>query len=229
MINFSITVDTDAFTKGMDELQEKQLPFARSKALNAVGVDVQLRERARLREVFTLRREAWADRSIKITHFATKTEAYTTVAIQPPGGEDRGDILGKFETDTEKTPFRSTHGIAVPIDVARNSRDIIPAAQRPSAFHLHQEGGRIVGDKGTYIVKLADGRELLLQRTNVSARGGKHAGRGTSARGTLLYIFVPRVKIKADLRFVPSAADVVERMWQQRFGEAFTAAMASAR
>lgn len=225
-----ITIDVDlaGFTKGMNDLQQTQIPFAMSKALNAVGLDVQVRERARLREVFTLRRETWADRSIKITHFATKQELFTTIAISPPGRKDNADILGKFEDQTEKTA-RGSHGVAVPMDPRRNKSDVIINSQRPKAFKLHREGSRIVGDQGTFIVKLADGRELLLQRKDLGKRAAKKAGRGTAERATLLYIFAPRVKLTIPLKFVPSAVEVVARMWQQRFGEAFALAMASAR
>lgn len=226
MIN--LTVDLDQFTKGMDDLQQTQLPFATKNALNAVALDVQVAERAHLIESFKLRRPDWANRSIKIIHFATKAEPFATVAVSPPGGEARADILGKFENDTEKSAIGS-HGVAVPLDPRRNKSDIIVKGQRPGAFHLHREGNRIVGDNGTYVVKLSDGRELLLQRKDLGKRAAKTAGRGTSDRATLLYLFVTHVRINPVLRFVPTADIIVNRMWATRFGEAFAQAMASAR
>lgn len=219
-----INVDVSQFTAGMSEMEERQVPFAIKNALNAVGLDVQVAERQRLRDVFTIRRPAYADRAIKIT-FATKQEPYTTVAIQPPGGGS--DIFGKFEDQTEKLPLGS-HGVAVPIDARRNKADIIVKGQRPKDYHLHREGARIVGDNGTYIVKLSDGRELLLQRKDLGKRAAKKQGRGTNERATLLYIFVPRVRIHPNLQFVPSAEQIVDRMWVQRWGEAFTQAMSTA-
>ena len=74
----AINVDIAEFTKGMNELQEKQLPFATSKALNAVGIDVQLRERARLREVFTLRRPEWAETAGKKGRARPERRAHRT-------------------------------------------------------------------------------------------------------------------------------------------------------
>lgn len=251
-----ITVDIDikSLTRGLTDLQQKQIPFAASKALNALGLDVQVKERLRLREVFTLRREAWADRSIKMTHFAKKTELWATVAISPPGGASRSDIFGKFETDTEKRPFSGSH-IAIPIGAKRTKGDIVRANQRPKNMHLHSEGGRIVGDNGTYIVKLKDGRQLLLQRGALSkgrlnaARGlnaaiGAQYQRGRNAAGqftgyqhahttsyasTLLYLFTPRVQIHPDLQYARTASEVIERMYARRFDEALTAALATAR
>ena len=229
MINLNITVDLDSFTKGMTELQETQVPFATAKALNAVGLDVQVAERVRLREVFTIRRQAFADRSIKITHFAKKAEPYTTVAIASPDSDGgRPNVFAKFETDTQKTPFGS-HGIAVPLKDGQIRRGVIPDSQKPAAFHLHREGNQIVGDNGTYVVKLADGRELLLQRKDLGKRAAKKAGRGTREESTPIFLFVPVVKINANLEYVPHAEVVVDRMWAVRFDEVFSAAMASAK
>lgn len=225
----SITVDVEQFTRSMDELQHRQLPFAMSKALNAVALDVQTRERERLREVFTIRRSAFADRSVKITHFATKAHQYVTIGITALGKDSTApNVFNKFEEDVVKTPF-GNHGIAVPIKDHHVRRGILPNNQKPKAFRLHREGSRVVGDKGTYVVKLSDGRELLLQRKDLGVRAAKKAGRGTKADSTLLFIFVPRVKINPNLKFVPSADEVVARLWQQRFGEAFALAMSTAR
>ena len=227
MIN--IHVDLDQFTKDMDDLQQRQLPFATSKALNALAIDVQTRERGRLREVFNIRRPAFADRSIKIIHFATKADLYAEIAIKSPGNASvGGNVFNKFEADTVKTPF-GNHGIAVPIKDHQIRRGIIPNSQKPGAFNLHREGNRVVGDKGTYVIKLSGGRELLLQRKDLGKRAAKKAGRATKTDSTLLFIFVPRVKINPVLKFAPSAAEVVGRMWAQRFGEAFAQAMRSAK
>jgi hypothetical protein len=230
MINMQVNVDVDSFTRDMDDTQQRQIPFAVKNGLNAVTLDVQVAERQHLRDVFTLRREAWADRSIKITHFATKTEQYSTIAIEPPGGGDKGGILGKFEDQTEKLPFNSAHGIAVPIDAGRTRKDIIKDGQKPKAFGLHDAGnGRVVGTDGTYIVKLANGRQLLLQRKDLGVRAAKKLGRGTAERATLLFIFVPRVKIAPNLHFVDTAEQVVEQMWARRMGDALEQALGTAR
>jgi hypothetical protein len=227
MISMQIKVDLDAFTKGMDDLQQRQIPFATSLALNNVAKDVQVAERIRLREVFTIRRPQWADYGIKIDHFASKAEPFARIAINPPGGK-KGDIFGKFEDQTQKTPLGS-HGIAVPVDAKRTKADIVQDKTRPKNLHLHREGNRIVGDNGTYIVNLSDGRQLLLQRKDLGKRAAKKAGRGTNDRATLLFIFVPKVRITPTLRFAATAEPVVDRQWPVRWAEAFDKAMGSAR
>jgi hypothetical protein len=222
----SIDVDVPGFLTLMTETQERQLPFATKTALNAVALDVQKREREHLRDVFTLRRASWADQSIKITHFASKEEPFATIAIAPP--DDRGDILGKFETDTEKTA-RGAHGVAIPVDARRSKADIVQGSQRPAAFALHQDGSRVVGADGTFIIDLGGGRQLLLQRQDLGKRAAAKAGRGTQERATVLFIFEPRVNIANNLKFGPTAETVVRDQWQARFSEAFDKAMETAR
>ena len=230
MIKMNITVDLDSFTKGMTELQETQVPFATKNALNAVAKDVQAGQRAHLREVFHLRREQWADRSIKITHFATKQEQYATMAVSSP--DDRSDILGKFEDQTQKTALGS-HGIAVPFFSSDRSAPIADTiqrgAKRPRAYDLQEENGRVVGRDGTFIVVLPDGRRLLLQRKDLGKRAQKAQGRVTQERATLLYLFTPHVKVTPDLHFYDIAAKAVSEQWDTRFIEAFVTAMQSAR
>jgi hypothetical protein len=229
MINTTIDVDLRQFTRGMDEAQQRQVPFATMRALDAVGLDVQKRERARLREAFDIRRDLFADRSIKLTHKAKKTELYTTIAIAPPGGDGgRPNVFSKFESETVKTPY-GAHGIAIPLKDGQIRKGIIPNSQKPAAFALHREGNRIVGLKGTYVVRLSNGRELLLQRKDMGKRAQKKAGRRTRDDSIILFLFVPKVKVNPTLRFVPSAGEVIDRAWEPRFTEMFAAAMATAR
>lgn len=213
-----ITVDLKSLTRELDDLQQRQIPFATAKALSALALDVQQAERARLRDVFTLRREQWADHSIKITHFAKKAEPWATIAISPPGGASRADILGKFETDTEKRPFKGTH-VAIPIEAKRNKRDIITRANRPGALHLRQVGKRIIGDKRTFLVKTRGGQELILQRTGRGKRSGVRA----------LYLLVERVTITPDLEYYVTAERVVGKNWERRWDDAIALALATAR
>lgn len=226
-VSLSIKVDVPGFLDYMTEVQEKQVPFATAKGLNLVATDFQLVQRQHMAEIFTIRRQQWVDRSVKIEHFATKAEPWATIAISPPGG-GKADILSKFEDDTEKTA-RGSHGVAIPFDVRRTKSDIIQNAQRPKALHLHAEGGRVVGDKGTFIVKLNDGRELLLQRKDLGKRAAGKAGRGTQERATLLYIFEQHVRINPNLHFLPNADRVVGERWDARFTEAWRLAVESAR
>lgn len=214
-----ITVSSAAWIDHLDDVQVNQVPFALKNALNMTAVNFQSVQRASMHEEFTVRADTWVDRSVKITHFATKSDPSVTIAIQPPGsdGAGRADILGKFEDQTVKTPI-GQH-IAVPIDVKRNKREIVPPNQRPRAFNFRQEGRRILGDRGTFIIKKPNGTGLILQRT----------GSGKSSTVKLLYLLVSQVRIKPDLHFEANAIAVVERAWDVNFELAFEQAMATAR
>jgi hypothetical protein len=222
----TVEIDLAPLTRRLSTLEKTQIPFAAAKALNAVGLDIQARERENLRRTFTLRRPEWAERAVKITHFAKKTELYTTVAIAPPG--DRGDILGKFETDTEK---RSRTGglVAVPINARRNKRDIIVGKQRPKAFHFQHQGGRIIGADGTFIVTLPSGQQLILQRKGRTKRSLRLGARQGPRPVVALYLLTPRVELRTPLHFVPTAREVVQRLFPPRWAEALAAALATAR
>lgn len=215
-----IKVDLSALTLGLSDLQQRQIPFAASKALNATALDVQAAERRRLREVFTLRREQWADQSIKITHFAKKSEPWATIAISPPGasGASRADVLGKFEMDTSKRSIAGRH-VAIPIDARRNKRDIITKANRPGALNLRQVGNRIIGDKRTFLVKTAGGREFILQRT----------GRGARSSIRALFMLVDQVKLTPDLHYRLTAQATIDRVWERHFLTWLEQALATAR
>lgn len=220
MIDIDLKVDLTPFTLFLTDVERRQMPYASARALSALAIDVQQAERARLRQVFTLRREQWADRSIKITHFAKKKEPWARIAISPPGasGPSRADIFGKFETDREKRPFRGTH-VAVPIEAKRNRRDIITRSNRPGQLHLRQVGNRIIGDKRTFLVTTSSGREFILQRYG--------RGKGSSTRA--LYMLVPRVAIVPDLEYGITGERTFDRKWWQRMDEALEVAMRTAR
>lgn len=213
-----ITVDLSGLTEQLTDLPLLQIPFATSKALSALALDVQSEQRKRLHEIFTVRRDTWVGRSIKITHFAKKAEPWATIAVSPPGGASRADVLGKFESDTEKHAFQGHH-VAIPIGAKRNKRDIITKANRPGALHLKQVGNRIVGDKRSFLVKLSDGREMILQRT----------GRGRRSSVRALYLLVERVTITPDLEFGLTGERVVGKQWERRMEEALEVALRTAR
>lgn len=232
MLDIDLKVDLTPFTLFLTDIERRQMPYASARALSALAIDVQQAERARLREVFTLRREQWADRSIKITHFAKKKEPWARIAISPPGanGADRSNILGKFEDQTQKVP-RDGHSIAIPVaeSLGRKGTGIIPHRNRPSGLNFRANGGAIQGDRGTFLIRLPNGRGLILQRQG-RGRGRRGArAHGSSADTKVLYWLQPRVRITPDLHYVITAERTFDRRWWQRMDEALDAAMRTAR
>jgi hypothetical protein len=233
-----ITLDTAPFIADLDALAQRQIPFAAMKATNDVALVFQTREIAQLHEVFTIRRAQWADRSIKITQFAKKTDLTATVAVRAPGDASRSDILGKFENWTTKTG-RDGGDVAVPVQVRRSGADIIRANERPRSFHFTLEGsanGDTVyrGDRGAVLIKRPGKEGIILQRIRkVGKRGpvpraahvsrqAEQAGRDPNVR--VLYTLHPRVRIAKRLTFVQNATQAAQRT----FGDLFKARLAEA-
>jgi hypothetical protein len=218
MIAVSIDVDVSTWWEEMDAYRG-QVAFALAVSVNETAKQFQRMEVGHISEAMTVRRPDWVQQSIKITHFATKGEPLATIAVQPPGDPSRADILGKFEDETEKQSRKPGGHVAIPLGAKRTKRDIIRNDSRPTAFHFRQVGTRILGDQRTFIVRRADGTELILQRV------GK--GAGSSVRA--LYLLVPRVHITPDLQFVKLAQLAVDLFFDWNFTNAFERAIATAR
>lgn len=230
----NITIDTKGLTAFLDDFQQRQVPFALSNTLNDVGALFQYREREHIAQVMNVRRKDWVDKNVKITHFAKKTELYTSVEIQSPGGGDRSDILAKFEQNTSKSPT-SGSAIAVPVDAKRNKAGIAP---RLKSFHFKEVHGpkhvaplkaRIrsgilrgalqvfEGDKKTVMIKNAKGQGVILQRV----------GRGKRAGMRTLFYLTPRVKLTPNLQFLAHAQEAATHaaaFFRARFAEAMSTA-----
>jgi hypothetical protein len=233
-----IIVDTAPLTRYLGDFEQRQVPYALSNTLNDVAKLFQYRERQHIGQQFTVRRKQWVDNSVKITEFATKRKLQATVAIESPGGGKRSDILGKFESQTQKRPI-SGGSIAIPADAKRNKHDIILKSARPKAFNFREVIGPkhvsplkanvrsgvlrghlkvFEGDKRTVMIKNAQGQGVILQRV----------GRGKRAGMRLLYTLAPKVRISPDLHFVLNARQAVTHVGEF-FAARFREAMASAR
>lgn len=224
----TLKVDVTKAVSWFDEIEEKQLPFAIAKSINATAKDVQLAEREHMHATFHLNREQWADRSVKITHFAKKTEQSATIAIAPPGSDAKPykvDVFGKFEEDTEKTGFQG-HAIVVPVDATRTKGGIISNTMRPSKLNLQPVTSRsdlriYTGDRNTVLIQRPDGTGLVIQRTGPHRLG--------VLDGTVLFLLKPRVTIVPNLQFEPIGERVVDERFQERFDEAWALAMETAK
>lgn len=210
-----ITVDVTKWTRHLADVEQRQIPFAMSRALNATGLQVQRAERDQLHRVFTLRRPEWAERSVKIVHFAKKSEPWLTIGIHPPGGDRRADILGKFETEREKRP-RDGGTIAIPV-AARKRRDtgIIRKRDRPGGFNFRQVGRAVRGDRGTFIIRQPDGSGGIFRRVKGVV--------------SLLYLLVHRAPLQPDLHFADTAGKAVDDHWAYNFERALDEALRTAK
>jgi hypothetical protein len=215
-----IAVRSDPALRSLEHIA-RQLPFAVSKALNDLGIEFQRVERAHLGRAFTLRRRDWAEKNVKITHFAKKTDLHTTIAIESPGDPSRSDILSKFESDTQKRP-KDGKSIALPVDAKRSKADIVRKAERPRAFNFRLEGNRTVGDRRTFILPI---------RSQPGARGiFQRVGKGRGSRIRLLFFLKPgAVPIDPDLDFYENAMTTINNQWREKFDSRLREALATAR
>lgn len=246
-MDIQIIVDPRAALKDLKEIREDQIPYALAKAINATTLDVQKAEYAHQSRIFTLRRPEWVKRSNKITKFAKKTDPVAIIGIHPPGGDARADIVGKFETETQKTPRGSSIAIPVSERVKRSNAGIIAKRARPAAYNFRQVGKAIRGDKGTFIIKKPGGTGLILQRVKggvigrrsyqpryftAAGSGGRRVTMRKTQRSTsvhALFLLVPRVRLTNNLHFEATAISVVERKFGEHMVREFNKAMASAR
>lgn len=212
----SIKVDTSGALSWLNEVANEQIPYAAMKALNQTAVEFQAAQFAHEQDIFKLRRADWIKKSTKIDRgdFATKRKLSVRIHVEPPGGDARSDVIAKFEDDTQKTSILG-HDVAVPVGVRRSKKDIVRGDQRPKAFHFHQVGRTIRGDRGTFIVDTGRGFRLILQRTRAGVKA--------------LYYLFHHVPIVPDLQFEKTAEITVVRRWDENFAEWFHKAMATAR
>lgn len=225
---FTASIDTNALRDYLTDVAENQIPFAASKMLNALALDVQRAERAHIHEIFQVRRSQWVDRNVKVTHWAKKTELYAAVGIVSPGDGERSDILGKFEDQTTKAPRQGGKAIVIPADAKRTKAGVVSKAMRPRALNLQQTGvskdGRFtiyVGDKHTVMLQRPDGSGLIIQNTGTHVHGVQD--------GTVLYTMKPAVTIRPDLHFETIGERVVITKTAERWDEAVELAMRTSR
>ncbi len=202
--------DTERFLGGL----AKQTSFALSVAINDTLKDAQKVQRSHQRRVFTVRRPQFVDRSVKIKPFATKRTLEGTMAIDPPGGQQRSDIIAKFERGGQKRPRDGRH-LAVPIDVKRTKAGVVTRRNRPKGFLFKRVGRSIRGERRTFIIPGVG----IFQRV----------GRRKNSRIRLLYAFKTQVRIDRRLDFITNAERVVRQMFDRNFDRAFDRAVATAR
>jgi hypothetical protein len=220
-----ITLDVDV-TKAVswfDDAEEKQLPFAISKALNDTAKDFQADERVHMHDIFHVNRDQWVNRNVKITHFAKKAGLWAEIAIAPPG--EKSDILGKFEDETEKTPSQG-HALAIPVDAKRTGAGVLSNSIRPRNLNLQQVSSRngltiYRGDNNTLMLQRADGTGLILQRNARHEPGARD--------GTVLFILTPHAKLLPNLQFEVIGEHTVDERFAERFDAAWDLAMETAR
>lgn len=217
----TITLDTKRTLGELTSLARDQLPFATANAINYTGDEIQEAERQHIRASFTLRRPDFIlmNTAKRLSPAARKDRLEITLGTDP-----RVDFMPKFEGGDPKRP--QGRAIAVGKAARRTARDIIPKSQRPRAFGFKvsfptKAGGRMYqGERGTFMVRKADGSGFIAQRT----------GRGKASKIEILYVLLSRpARTPATLTFVPIAERIVSERWERNLSTALDSAIRTAR
>lgn len=213
-----VTTNVDEITGLMGRLFADQVPFATSVALNETAKDFQKVQREHQYKIFEVRRKTWLDRAVKIKPFATKRSLEAVVKIDP-AGDDRADIITKFEDQRRKRPLSGSR-LAIPDEARRAKSGVVRRSQMPSAFDFQPHGGDVaIGLQRTISIQRPGGRGVILQRV----------GRGRSSRLRRLYVYVADVPIEPGLNFERNAQFVWSTKFDGHFASAFDHAVRTAR
>ena len=238
-MRLDVDIDTSLSEAFVRAVHSDQLPFATSVSVNRTAICFQGEERAHLHEIFKLRRVQFAERAIRIKRgdFATKRKPEAKVRVEAAGG--KSDIFAKFETETEKLPFRG-RSVAVPTsNVPLTAGGIIPKRFRPSQLfkgatqHGHgkvfrTKGNVLRGKQNTFLIRRPGGKGTIFQRQTTTATSGRSGGSIRETGIVALYQLVPRVQIKPELEFIETARKVVRDRWPAEFARAWHETVLSA-
>jgi hypothetical protein len=229
----------------------KQLPFAISLAINKTAEDVQRFQVAHMHKVFTVRVPGFIGRpeaphrsAIKRTHKASKGQPVAELAVLPPGGIGRADIIARHESDRERRP-RGGGTLAVAVEARRGKMGKVPrkfgggqGGGGIKALGLESQGtsGRVArGKERTFLIRGGNGEGAIYERTT-RRRGGKRRSAGSRARsqdslaGTrVIFSLKRRTPLKPQLNFQVNAKKTVAERLGQNFAEAVRQALETAR
>lgn len=208
----TIRVNVSDTLKNLTALEQKQLPFALSLALNNVAIDAQLALRDHFSEVFTIRRPSFVlKQGAKIFKFSSKRDLSVVMGV-----DDKADFLTKFERGDVKKPTQAS-SLAIPVDVRRNKRDLITRGNRPR--QLLDRLGQKRGAGGVFRLTHREGKLVpgIYQRTGRGGRGGVK----------LLFASTPKAQTPPVLKFAFVIGKTVEKKFQLNFDKAMARALAT--
>jgi len=245
----TIRVDPKAALGMLSDLEQRQLPYAVSLALNRVANKAQAAEREHIKKSFRLRKETFVLQGVKISKQdrANKTSWRVIISLAYP--DDR-----QFLAPHEKGGDKVRHGgkrLWQPNPEVFKSKIIGRSNPlNPKNLALKQQpDGRIQGKERTFLVR-SKGQVLVLQRVaqRLSKRSSKlssitldnvHVGIGPRTKKAkalsrtagvrLLYRLVSRVPIKARLQFTSTITHTAQAEWPSVMREAMADAIKGAK
>jgi hypothetical protein len=227
-----------------------QVPFVLATSINETLLLAQKAQRARQQQSFKIRNRTFMDRAVKISPFATKANPRGVLLIDPPGGQARASILTQHEEGGIKRAS-SQHGMGgslwipeptgpTPARKIRSGVRGVPAGSgfRPRELGLkpHGTSGKVwQGANRTFLIRTADGRGIVLQRTRGSRRRAtrirtrKTHWVGRRSGVEVLYILTPNGRLQPRLHFEETVISTIQREWEPNVLQAIMRALATAR
>ncbi len=225
MINIRLDVKVD--TTSLD-LAGSRLPRAISDAIVDTMTGAQKKQRTRMADRFTIRRQPFLNQSVKITLFPKADRLTGELAIAAPNGApaDRANVFSKFERGGFKVG-RDGGRIAVPIvgsPVKPTKRSIVKPQYSPAALL----GRGISPPPGIFSVFIRKGKKASVILGVVTAKNRKGQGpklpraRKGEERPDLrevrpLYLLIKRAAIPTQLGFVDGVSADIRTAWRPNF------------
>lgn len=125
----TIRIDPSSALKGLSDAQQRQVPFAVSKALNTLANKAQAAERARITGEFRLKRKAWNLQGIYISKQDRSSKTSWRVVIQVQS--DRSTLINLKKVEKR---FRMLAGAISPFQTRAFSNLVLS----PRAAHSSQ-------------------------------------------------------------------------------------------
>lgn len=179
----------------------RQIPFATAKALTKTVQQGQLEVIRTIESKFTLRTN-WYKPSNQIGIRITPAKKNNLVAEV----KSNASFLNLHEKGLQKIPFGKY--IAIPTqNVRRTKRDLVAKSQYPANL------------KNSFLINNKKGGKLLLTKS----------GKGKKQKTKIMYVLVPKAKIKQISIFFEPVEQIVRQNFQTNFNEAFSEAIKTAR
>lgn len=213
----TVVVDFAPLTQRLSTLQERQLPYATSRALNETAKQVQLGVRTGMQQRFHIRRP-WVLQQIKIEKeaFSTKKNLKSVVI----GTSPEGKFLDKFEQGGVKKPYQGGH-LAVPVDVPRTATGAVPQkywyAGSGAKDAFTTIGGATRGPNGVFIITNERGQRLAFKRKRRGKGQQGPSQHGRDPNLTLWYVIEQAVPVPAILEFVKTGEAITAKVFAYNF------------
>lgn len=211
MLQIGVRSELDKVVAALSVFDDKQLPFAASKALNDTANDARDSVRASMPSHFTIRRD-WVIKGIQVVP-ATKSNLSAIIW-------SRDAFMALQESGGEKMPYGKF--LAIPLPAVKPTPQSIVAKEnypRNIAPTLTAPGAR-KGSELTAVVTMKNGKKFIARAADTPTRG---------KRLELLYYLMPTAHITPRLGLEEITAKVVSRRFVDHLEKALNMAMATAR